>query len=54
VSLKEKEIREQIYGQGHGEGEINGENKVEADTLTYGKQPMEICCVTQGTQTGAL
>ena len=37
-----------------GEGEMNGENSMEADTLTYRKQPMEICCVTHRTQTGAL
>ena len=37
-----------------GESGMNGESCMEADTLTYGKQPMEICCVTQGTQTGAL
>ena len=37
-----------------GEGEIYGESGMEAYTLTYVKQPMGICCMTQGTQTGLL
>ena len=38
-----------------GEGEINGENSMDACTLTYvHRQPMGICRMTQGTQTGAL
>ena len=45
-------------GKGGGEeeeGQINGESSMGAYTLTYVKrQPMGICCMTQGTQTGAL
>ena len=34
---------------------MNGESNMEAYTLAYvNKQPMGICCKTQGTQTGAL
>ena len=34
---------------------MNGESNMEAYTLTYvNKQPMGICCRTQGTQTGTL
>ena len=37
------------------EGEINGESSVDAYTLTHvNRQPTGICCMTQGTQTGAL
>ena len=36
-----------------GEGEMNGESSMEAYTLTYvNRQPMGICCMTQGTQPG--
>ena len=38
-----------------GESEMNGESSMEAYTLTHvNRQPMGICCTTQGTQTGAL
>ena len=38
-----------------GEGEVSGESSMEAYTLTHvNRQPMGICCTTQGTQTGAL
>ena len=38
-----------------GEGEMNGERRMEAYTLTYvNRQPMGIFCMIQGTQTGAL
>ena len=38
-----------------GEGEMKGESSMEAYTLTYvTRQPMGTCCMTQGTQTGAL
>ena len=38
-----------------GEGEVNGGSSVEAYILTYvRRQPIGICCVAQGTQTGAL
>ena len=38
-----------------GECEVNGESSMDAYTLTYvNREPMEICCMTQGTQTGAL
>ena len=50
--------REQTYGQGweeEGEGEVHGESSMEANTSTYANgQPMGICCLTQGTQAGAL
>ena len=51
--------REETYGQGRveeeGEGEVNGGSSVEAYILTYvRRQPIGICCVAQGTQTGAL
>ena len=36
-------------------GEMNGESSMGAYTLTYvNRWPMGICCMTQGTQTGAL
>ena len=41
-------------GGEEGEDEMNGESSVETYTLPYVKQPMGICCMTQGTQTGAL
>ena len=45
---------EQTYGQ-EEEGEINGESSMDAYTLAYvNRWPMGICCVTQGTQMGAL
>ena len=38
-----------------GEGEMSRESCMEAYTLTYvNRQPMEIFCMTQGTQIGAL
>ena len=38
-----------------GESERNGESSMEEYTLTFvNRWPMEICCMTQGTQTGAL
>ena len=38
-----------------GEGEMNGESSMDAYTLAYvNRWPMGICCVTQGTQMGAL
>ena len=34
---------------------MNGESSMEAYTLTFvNRWPMGICCMTQGTQTGAL
>ena len=41
-------------GGKEGEGEMNGESSMEAYTLTYVKQPMEIYCMTKGTQIRAL
>ena len=42
-------------GGGRGEGEINGESSMDAYTLTYANRyPMGICCLTQGSQIGAL
>ena len=41
-------------GEG-GEGEMNGKSSMDAYTLTYvNREPMGICCMTQGTQSGAL
>ena len=38
-----------------GDGEINGEGSGDAYTLTYvNREPVGICCMTQGTQTRAL
>ena len=42
-------------GGEQGEGEMNGDSSMDAYTLTYvNRQPMGICCMTQGNQTGAL
>ena len=42
-------------GEEEGEGEMNPESSMDAYTLTYvNRQPMGICRMTQGTQTGAL
>ena len=42
-------------GEKEGEGEMNAESSMDAYTLTYvNRQPMGICWMTQGTQTGAL
>ena len=40
-------------GQEKGDGGVHGESNMETYT-TYVKQSMGICCMTQGTQTGAL
>ena len=37
-----------------GEGEMSGQSSMEPYTPQYVKQPMEICCMTQGTQTRTL
>ena len=40
-------------GGEEGEREINGEGSMDAHILTYvNRQPMGICSMTQGTQTG--
>ena len=42
-------------GGEEGEGETSGESSMEAYTLTFvNRWPMGICCMTQGTQMGAL
>jgi len=42
-------------GEQEGEGEMNGERSMDACTPTFvNRQPVGICCMTQGTQTGAL
>ena len=50
--------RAQTYRHGRcewkGEGGPNAESSMETCTLTYMKQPVRICCMTQGTQTWAL
>ena len=48
----ENRLMDKGWGE-EGEGEIYGESGTGAYTLTYVKQPMGICCTTQGTQTGA-
>ena len=41
-------------GNRQGEGEMNGESSMDAGTPTFvNRQPMGICCMIQGTQTGA-
>ena len=37
-----------------GESGMNGDRRVETYTLPYVKQIVGICCMTQGTQIGAL
>ena len=40
-------------GGEEGEGEMNGDSSMDAYTLIYvNRQPMGICCMTQGTQPG--
>ena len=50
--------REQLMDKGggeQGEGEMNGDSSMDAYTLTYvNRQPMGICCMTQGIQSGTL
>ena len=42
-------------GEQEGEGEMNGENIMDACTPTFvNRQRVGICCMTQETQTGAL
>ena len=42
-------------GGKEGEGEMNTKNSMDAYTPTYVNiQPMRICCMAQGTHTGAL
>ena len=39
-------------GEQEGEGEMNGESSMDACTPTFiNRQPVGICCMTQGTQT---
>ena len=39
-------------GEQEGEGEMNGESSMDTCTLTFvNRQPVGICCMTQGTQT---
>ena len=50
----ENRLMDKGGGEG-GEGEMNGKSSMDAYTLTYvNREPMGICCMTQGTQTGAL
>ena len=49
--------RELTYGHGErgGEGEVHGESNMETYiTICKIRQPMGICCMSQGTQTGVL
>ena len=43
-------------GREEGEGGTNGDSSMEPYTLPYriDRQPVEICCMTQGTRTRAL
>ena len=42
-------------GEQEGEGEMNGESSMDECTPTFvNRQPVGICCMTQGTQTRAL
>ena len=42
-------------GEQEGEGDMNGESSMDACTPTFvNRQPVGICCMTQGTQIGAL
>ena len=42
-------------GEQEGEGDMNGESGMDACTPTFvNRQPLGICCMTQGTQTRAL
>ena len=39
-------------GEQEGEGEMNGESSMDECTPTFvNRQPVGICCMTQGTQT---
>ena len=49
----ENRLMDKGWGE-EGEGGLSGESSTEAYTLTYVKQPMGICWMTQGTQTGLL
>ena len=51
---RENRLMDKGGGEG-GEGEMNGKSSMDAYTLIYvNREPMGICCMTQGTQTGAL
>ena len=42
-------------GEQEGEGDMNGDSSMDACTPKFvNRQPVGICCMTQGTQTGAL
>ena len=55
-SNTDADIENRLIDKGRGEereGERNEESSMGTYTLTYVKrQPMEICCMTQGSQTG--
>ena len=50
----EKRLTDMVGEGEEGEGGTNGESNMETYTLPYVKQPMKICCMTQGTQTRTL
>ena len=54
----ETDIENRVMDKDGGEereGEMKGESSMEGYTQTQeNRQPMGICCMTQGTQTGAL
>ena len=54
----ETDIENRVMDKDGGEereGEMKRESSMEAYTLTHvNRQPMGVCCMTQGTQTGAL
>ena len=54
---RRKRHKEWTYGQGGrrgGEGEMYGEKNTEIYSIMCKTQKTGICCMTQGTQTGAL
>ena len=52
--LRHREHLQTRVGE-EGEGGMSGESSREAYTGTYvNRWPVEMCCITQGTQTGAL
>ena len=57
-SNEDADIENKLTGKGggqDGEGKINGKSSMDAYAPTFvNRQPMGICCMAQGTQTGAL
>ena len=55
VSNGDADIENRLTDKGggqEGEGEMNGQSSMDACTPTFvNRQPVGICCITQGTQT---